>query len=358
MVLTTSLRARAERLLADMPSAEPGDEVILRPVACGVEATLRRDGAAPRVFAATDEGALERHPADDTGLPGASLLTNAAALRALLEPTIGAITATRLVAWRPSRRAVVRIDTAAGHTHWLKLLDERGHRRSKRTFAALGRVLSPMRLAVPKHCFDDHCAHLAANAPGTSLRAMLAAGEAPITAIARGAAALAYTEVGDTLPTIDFARARAQAVDLLTKASAMRSDLAELGAAIGRLPEPEPPARRGFVHGDLHDKQMFVANGETCVIDLEGAGVGDSRFDVANLAEHVRLRELQRRDTDSGLGDVVVARCGLLPDAAATRLFRAVVRARLCGVYALRPRWAALVDRLCTETRTLMEPFA
>lgn len=355
MVLSPATTARVRNLLSALPTLDAGTELILRPDADGVSATLRHDGRAPRVFAEGQDGVVELSPATDRGLPGAVLLADDGALRDLLHPFVGAIASTTLVAWRPGRRAVVKISAADGAVHWLKLLDQRGHRRARAAFAAIGRAFAPMHLVLPSRHFDEQCAYLAASARGTALRTLLAHGEVmPLTAIASGLAALAYTETSGELPTIDFARARQAAVDLLIKAAFLWPELADLAEATSRLAEPQA-GHSGFVHGDLHDKQLFVDGPHTSLIDLEGVAVGDPRFDLANLAEHVRLRDLQQHGRDSGLGDVVSARCGLLPTAIPTRLFRAVVRARLCGVYALRPRWRPLVTRLVHETRASME---
>ena len=56
-----------------------------------------------------------------------------------------------------------------------------------------------------------------------------------------------------------------------------------------------------------------------------------------------------------GRAEQLLARCGHADDDRGVRAFRALVRARLCGVYALRPRWHSLVDQLTEESRTLME---
>jgi hypothetical protein len=356
MVLIPAGRARLQNLLAALPTLESGTELILRPDADQVTATLRRDGTPPRVFTETPTGIVELVPEADPGLPGARLLASAAELQALLRPHVGTIAETKVVAWRPARRAVVRVTAADGTVHWLKFLDERSHRRACRAFAALGRSVAPMHLVSPSHYFASECAWLAPCARGTSLRSRIAQGDTlPLTTIASGLAALAYTETNGDLPVFDFARARKAAVDVLDKAAVMRPELADLAEAVGRLVDPAPPEHQGFVHGDLHDKQLFVTDTGVSLIDLEGMALGDPRFDLSNLAEHVRLRDLQQTGEDSGIGDVVLARCGLLPTAPATQLFRTVVRARLCGVYALRPRWRPLVDRLVRETRTLME---
>lgn len=356
MVLIPTHHARQRALLAALPTIDADTELILRPDGDCMLATLRRNDAPPRVFAHVQERVVELLPGDDAGLVGAPLLApDQELLHRTLLPHIGPIADARLVSWRPHRRAVVRIAGSDGRIHWLKLLDPKGYRRATHAFTVLGRPVAPMRLASPTHFLTEHAAYLAPAAPGQSLRTLLAEGRAvPLTTIAQGLLALAYTEVRGELPVLDFAHARTAAVNLLRKAAEMRPELLELGAALDRLPTPPAPRHPSFVHGDLHDKQLFVDEHGTTLIDLEGMAIGDPRFDLVNLAEHVRLRDVQQTGSDSGFGDVVLARWGLLPEATNTLLFRIVVRARLCGVYALRPRWRPLVDRLLHETRSTM----
>lgn len=75
-------------------------------------------------------------------------------------------------------------------------------------------------------------------------------------------------------------------------------------AAIERTARELPPiAVRGetLVHGDLHDKNIFVATiGENgargpALIDLDGLSRGAAEDDIANLAVHLELRNLQGR---------------------------------------------------------------
>jgi len=343
-------------LIAALPPLAAGTELILRADGDTPTATLRRDGEVPRVFQRTNGRVDEIRPHDDDGLIGRALLADPAALQDALRDHTGPIASADVVAWRPRRRAVVRIAGNDGRVHWLKLLDAKSHRRAQRAFAALGRPVAPITPMTPAAALPAHGAFLAANAPGRSLRSILAiGGPLPLTTVAHGLIALGYCDVGDDVPFVDFAKTRTAAIDLLQKATAVRADLHELANGLAELAAVPAPRLVGFVHGDLHDKQIFVDGERTFLIDLEGLGIGDSRFDIANLAEHVRLRELQQNGTDSGLADDVAARCGLSPTDPEALAFRVVVRARLCGVYALRPRWHALVDRLVAETSLVLE---
>lgn len=351
------------RLCAALPPLPADAELILRPGEPSPTATVRAPGAAPRVFAfaatSADDGdaaVCEQLPGDDRGLAGAGLLASDAALAARLQPLVGAIASAQLVAWRPGRRAVVRVVAADGTRHWLKLLDRKNWRRARSAFAAVGTALPPLVLQLPTALLDDVHGYLAADAAGTPLRTLLAGDhELPWTTIARSVLALAYTPVVGELPTFDFERARAASLGALQQGGEATPKLSALAAAVQHLPAPAPPPALGLVHGDLHDKQLFVAGDRAAAIDLEGMARGDARFDVANLVEHVRLRDLQQHGDDRGRAEQLLARCGHAADDRGVRAFRALVRARLCGVYALRPRWHALVDRLAEESRLLME---
>lgn len=356
MSLVPWTTAEYHALLRAMPVPADGVELILRRNDAGITATVRRDGAPPRVFLAADRGVVELLPHEDTALPGAAALGDLEQLQKQLADSVGVIQQARLVAWRPGKRAVLRLSTPHG-VRWLKLLDAKTWRRAERAFAAVGETFAPLQLARPTHLLPKLRAYVAPDAPGTSLRERLAAGESISTSLVRAVLALAYTQVVGELPVYDFAKAREAACGALRQATLLRPELAELADRIAALAVP-PAARIGFVHGDLHDKQILLADDRATLIDLEGMAVGDARFDITNLAEHVRLRELQRSTRDSGFADALLARCALAPDEPATRAFRTVVRARLCGVYALRPRWAALVEHLRLETLELLETVA
>lgn len=342
--------------LAGLPPLPADAELILRPNEAGAVATVRREGQAPQVFGLDADGVRELRPEHDTNLPGAALLADPERLAAHLEPRLGPITGSRLVAWRPARRAVLCVQTVSGARVWLKLLDRKTHRRAKAVFAALPATLEPLVLQRPTFVLDDVCGLLAEDAAGVSLRTLLARGEElPWALLARAVLALSYTATDGELPLHDAARSRDAALVALRQGMQLVPELEALLAPVANASLPPAPSRLGFVHGDLHDKQLFLAEGRASLIDLEGMALGDPRCDVANLAEHLRLRELQQYGADRSLAERLLARCGHAADEPGLICLRALVRARLCGVYALRPRWRALVDRLALETRTLLK---
>ena len=67
---------------------------------------------------------------------------------------------------------------------------------------------------------------------------------------------------------------------------------ADVAAVAATLPVVEPRSAV-VVHGDLHDKNVFVSPGRPGIIDLDSVGLGAPEDDIANLAAHLRLRAMQ-----------------------------------------------------------------
>jgi hypothetical protein len=133
---------------------------------------------------------------------------------------------------------------------------------------------------------------------GCSLHGLLrhGAGDAALVAAAETLVVLHGLRAPDTLEagggdtasrwTAIVARAEPAGAEVLTaRAGAIDAAAAALGA-------PDP-ARLVVVHGDCHDKNLFVDGRRRGLIDLDGAHLGAREEDVANLAVHVALRSLQ-----------------------------------------------------------------
>lgn len=334
-----------------LPPLAKGDELVLRDDGGTAAALLRAADGPPRNFAFTDGTARELHLADDEGLVAAPVAADPAAFATALAPHLGAIDTPRLVAWRPGRRAVLRVRRGS-ETWFVKLLDRKSWKRAQAAFAGLGHAAPPLRLAVPALLLPELCGYAVPMVPGTSLREHLARDLAVHWPLVDAAVrALAATESRSDLPRQDFASARDAAVKMLQKASGVRPGLRELAARVAELPLL-PTRREGLVHGDLHDKQLFLAGREAYLIDLEGLGRGDTDFDLVNLAEHLRLRALQQSGRDDGTADAMLARASFPAELLVP--WRLCVRARLCGVYAMRPKWAHLTDVLLSEVDVLI----
>ena len=207
-------------------------------------------------------------------------------------------------------------------------------------FASLADSVGALHFARPMCLLPELFAYAAMAVPGQSLREHLARGNAPSWFLVDAAVrALATAPCADDLPRHDFASARDAAAKMLRKGAVVVPELDDLAARIEQLRAPED-SHEGLVHGDLHDKQVFLTAAGAWLIDLEGVGRGDANFDLVNLAEHLRLRALQLDRF-------------AMPSPLRSR-WQACVRARLCGVYAMRPRWADLTRVLVSEVTRLL----
>lgn len=106
-----------------------------------------------------------------------------------------------------------------------------------------------------------------------------------------------------------------------------------------------------IVHGDCHDKNLFLNGVGSGFIDLDGARVRLREEDVANLAIHVALRALQtdelveialeRRDV------VIDAYAGVAPlDRAVLAVLERAVWFRLACLYRYRASGRRIVPTL------------
>ncbi len=343
------------RLLAALPKPGVDEELILRPDGDEPLAMWRQTGQPPRAFVLDGDAAKELLPEADPALPAAKRFGKKSRMIRALVAHVGAVEEPVLIAWRPGKRAVVRVRGSEGFL-FVKFLDKKTYRRAAKVFANLPEPVAPMRFARATALIDDDCAYVASAAPGVSLRELLARGESPPwDLLDRSIRALAATPVHDDMPTIDFGTARDAGVRMLQKASVL---LPELAARAQRLQGIAAPSatRSGFVHGDFHDRQIFFTQDSSCLIDLETVGSGDPTFDLVNMAEQLRLRSLQQAGTDDARGSALLDRHGIGVDA---RLrWGVVVRARLCGVYALRPKWEELMRRLLAEVDSMLAQLA
>ena len=110
-----------------------------------------------------------------------------------------------------------------------------------------------------------------------------------------------------------------------------------------------------LVHGDLHDKNVFVDGGQVGLIDVDSMRVGHPAEDLGNLAAHLVLRALQAgvrlpspleatADMLHGYRDAggVVSAPGVVAEGAQTLL-------RLACIYRFRRRWSHLTPALLRE---------
>ncbi|WP_454083999.1 hypothetical protein [Georgenia sp. Marseille-Q6866] len=122
---------------------------------------------------------------------------------------------------------------------------------------------------------------------------------------------------------------------------------AELGTGAG-------DSALGVLHRDLHDKQLLLDDAGTVgMIDVDTLAVGERALDVANLLVHLELREAQGMLTPelaTAARDAFLSGVGAeeLPHQRVAAYTRAT-RLRLAGVYAFRPRWRSVAQHLLAQ---------
>ncbi len=339
------------RLMSALPKPGPSEELILRPDGDVPLAMWRSAGEPPRAFVLDGDAAKELLPEDDPDLPAAKRFGKKSRMQRALEPALGEVSDPKLIAWRPGKRAVVRVQRGDA-TLFVKFLDKKTYRRAAATFAAMPDPVAPMAFAKASTMIDGECAYVAEAAQGVCLRDLLARGETPPwDLLDRAIRSLRATPVHDAMPTIDFVSALDAGVRMLRKGAVLMPELQQRADVLARVASPKTVCA-GFVHGDFHDRQLFFTRDRATLIDLETIGRGDANFDVVNMAEQLRLRSLQQTGADDGMCDALLDRHEVAADVRAR--FGVAVRARLCGVYALRPKWASLTQRLLSEVDAML----
>lgn len=283
-------------------------------------------------------------------------------LRAL--PDVLAADGARLLAHRPGRRAVVRVDDATGRAReFVKVVRPSRAadlaRRGQAVASLVGDTVRVPRLleasdpergvlrwsVVPGRTLHDLGADGAWDVTGAR-SAWEAAGRTvarlhaadPVAVAARHGTAEELGAISDWVrPAVAHGLLDA---DLAARAGDRVAAALEAGAA-------EPVL--GVLHRDLHDKQLLLDDdGTVGMIDVDTLAVGERALDVANLLVHLELREAQglltppvaaaaRAGFLAGVGDLPGDRVAAY--ARATRL-------RLAGVYAFRPRWRRVAAAL------------
>lgn len=266
----------------------------------------------------------------------------------------------RLLAYRIEKRCVLRYEWGEGLGVIIKLFGKRGLDPVLRVSNLIAGQGAPD--IIPRTIAIDAIAgaHVTEIVPGTSLHDTTGAAEF-VTGCDRGARALrrVHELPGEGFPVSDGAGAVAKLAGL---AAAVAGADPETAAALTALAQefdttqPGPPGRTGLVHGDFYDKQVMFAPQRTTVLDWDSARHGDAAEDYGNFTAHLVLRALQMPALHATLAagrDAFEAAYGG-PDAAflaRARWWEAATLARLGGIYALRPRWSHLADRLFEHSR-------
>lgn len=318
----------------------------------------RAEGWRARLSAILDEAEARvgRDPRaiDDPELPGLAVVC--------AEP--GA----RLIAHRPGRRAVVRVDGPAG-TEFVKVVRPR---RFESVASRARRVEGLREARAPRVVAEDAALGLLRlESVGERTLLELTADEASGTALV----AAAWHATGRALAELHALDPRGlEAHGPEEEVCATRKAL-EAAAASGAIADEEAERRLASVarrlrelggrpaatiHRDLHDKQVLLARGADAVdprvglIDVDTLAAGDPALDIANLLVHIRLRAAQglvapRRAAIARRALLTALREDPRVDPAAWDVVPAyaeATRARLVGVYAVREGEHAAVAAL------------
>ena len=239
-----------------------------------------------------------------------------------------------LVSYRPGRRAVLRI-AGARAPEWVKVL------RPERTAAVLDRHTRPggYGVTVPMVVgadVDEGWIRLS-HVDGVNLNAVLQ--QRALAPRERAAVAASVAAFGG--PPGGVTPAAGHGLDPLVDSVAVADpELAvEVRSALGRLPRTVSAGPSGWVHGDLHDKNLVVGGDDVAIIDLDGCRRGRPEEDVGNLIAHLQLRALQRGEGSPAMADGCI---GDRLDPVAVETFRGWTLVRLACLYRFRRRWRHL----------------
>ena len=346
------------RMLTRLPNEQDARAATVRIDGRGLTTlSIRGPGKVPRVYAATQTELVALDPAQDDRLPGSRLVADHKTLERRLGLQRHSLREFTLVAYRPGKRIVARIDTGPdGGVLYLKFLSKHGYRRAEAALAAIAETGAGVSLVLPCGWLKKERILVAEEARGPSLFELLQAGE-PIDLDLLVRAIRSFSRLGASasLPSHSLEDDRASALKALERGARVLPEIEELHGLVRGLALPDASGR-SLLHTDLHDKQIFIDGSSVRFIDLEGIERGDWRTDVVNLSEQLRLRSLQWRTTEglADLPDALLRSFDLDPNDPFVRVMCGLVRSRLAGVYALRPRWIMLSRELASAARSAL----
>ncbi len=263
----------------------------------GITAAGAHPGALPLEAGDLTAG-VWRYPFDPS-LPGLVTAVTPRALAGLLEGIIGGPLRLDVRAYRPVRRAVVRVRGADQHEVYVKVVRPAEAPR----IVAAHRALRRAGLPVPEvlRCDPDAGLLVLCALPGASLRDVLLGSTRAWPSGAQLAALLRDLAAVDVGAGPGFG-----SVDPAAMASEVAHNVAghaEVGAAIlpderGRLDRIIEAVREGVrataepvtIHGDLYEAQLMVEAGRLSgLLDLDDVRLGHPLDDVAILLGHLRI---------------------------------------------------------------------
>lgn len=277
----------------------------------------------------------EASPLEDPDLP---------ALRSWLEDG-------ELQSYRPGRRATIRLGE-----RFVKVLPLKKARRLEERSNTLTRVAASSGVVRGSIEFHESGALVFERSEGTALHDALMSGDRRLPemleAVGRGLARL--HECRPTgLSTRSPEDAGAWASVVASHYPGRASSYQRIGDAVDALPRETSPV--GIVHGDLHDKNVFVSERGVELIDLDMVHAGDPLEDIGNLSAHLLLRSLQRptgATPAQGWSEALVtgyrSAGGWAPERA-LEAASARVLFRLACLYLFRRRWMQVAPVLLRE---------
>lgn len=280
---------------------------------------------------------------DDPYLPGLRAAVNRAEAARLLrrlgrEPPDGATTpAIRTRSYRPTRRAVVELRPGPDlpPAAYVKLLGGRTQQRIQRRAQRLATVHRRLLPAVPVPPVLEVArgAGRVVLGPlrGTTLRAALReGGRLPDPGALAGLLQRFHAQpaLPDGADPDRFAGIGRHVTRLRDRLPARAADLDRLARVAATVGGP-----RGTVHGDLHDGQVLVADGEiTGLLDVDGAGTGTIAHDLGRLLAHLDASRLQAPDLAARVDVHVAAVAEAVADLAPARDVAAAAAAAWVGL--------------------------
>lgn len=210
-----------------------------------------------------------------------------------LAPLVGGRPRLEVVAYRPTERAVVRVDGPNGHVY-VKVVPP----ASTAALVARHERLAEAGLPVPRALAAGAGWIAMAALDGSTLRDRLKEGDGHLPDPDR------YLELLDVLAVVDLVDAppvRSRVDDAPHHAAMLAAVLPDAGGRIAEIVERLSAATShrltGTVHGDLHEAQLVVDDRSVVgLLDIDDVGPGDPLDDVATLVAHLRFRALTADD--------------------------------------------------------------
>lgn len=206
----------------------------------------------------------------------------------------------RVVAYRPTERAVIRVVDRHGAALYVKVLPA----ESVAALVERHRLLRAGGIPVPEVVAAGEGWMAMTELAGPTLRDLMkgTAGAWP--------AADEFGRLFEALRAVELPErtASTRTADGLGHAAMLATIAPELQPALDRITTVLRPAaerstaRAGTVHGDLHEAQVVVADGSiTGLLDVDDAGRGDPLDDLATLIAHTRFRAIVADDAGRGI---------------------------------------------------------